>query len=568
MSGENLHHDLRNRENVLAISGLHVGILLVLIWGICNLLNLPPNWRAAVVLCTLFGYTLLTDIRPPVLRASILGVLFLVGHRLSRPISARNLLAVSAIIILLWRPTDLFDAGAQLSFLCVATIIEVSHLRWMQPRLQVPVEGETWWQMFRRQAGRFGRGVLRNYLTSLSIWLAAIPLAAWHFQLLTPIGTLLNVLLVPLSPLLLWPGFLFLGVGMISPLLASPFAAIFDFLIGAMLYCVELGAAIEYGHFFVPTPPLWWVIGFYILLGGAFTWIRSANIIRWSRRSLLIWTVLGLLPLPHPADRSPDELRLSFLPVGHGGCVLIECPSGQTIMFDCGSFGDGDRAAQMVFATMSARGLTRIDALLISHADSDHYNGVIPLLERVPVSAVGMPRSFLDFEQTLVESTCDAIAIAGIPMRILAAGDALQIDPEVTLRVLHPDAGFVGESDNAESLVVLIEYAGRRMLLMGDLERAGFETLARDDLDGPVDILQSPHHGSPGANTAELRDWADPTWMVVCAGFDADIPRLNATFTESRVMSTAISGTVTFTIDSGGEVQVAEHLQPTAVVDD
>ncbi len=554
--------------HLLAISGLHVAILLSLVWGLCNLLNLSPNWRAAIVLCTLLGYTLLTDIRPPVLRASILGVLFVLGHRLSRTISSRNLLAVSAIVILLYRPTDLFDAGAQLSFLCVATIIEVTNIRWLQPRLAAPVKGETSWQMIRRHAGRLGRAVLQTWLVSVAIWLAAIPLAAWHFQLLTPIGTLLNVLLVPFSLLVLWPGFLFLGIGMVSPLLASPFAAIFDTLLGCMLFFVDWGASIEFGHFFVPSPPLWWVVGFYALLVGAFTWVPYAGIIRWSRRGLLVWTVLGLLPLPHDADRLPDELRVSFLPVGHGGCVLIECPSGQTIMYDCGSFGDGNRAAQAVFATMSTRGLTRIDALLISHADSDHYNGVIPLLQRVPVGTVCMPRSFLDFDQPLVESTCDAIAAAGTPIRILAEGDSLRIDPEVSLSVLHPPDDFVGEIDNAESLVVLIEYAGRRVLLTGDLEGTGFTEVSRNDLGGPIDVLQSPHHGSPNANTTELREWAEPTWMVVCAGYDADIPRLNATFTDTRVLSTAISGTVTFTIDSGGQVQVDEHLQPAAVVND
>jgi competence protein ComEC len=349
---------------------------------------------------------------------------------------------------------------------------------------------------------------------------------------------------------------------MILPILATPFAAIFDALLGFMLWCVEWGASIEYGHFFVPAPALWWVVGFYVLLGCAFSWIPSRMVNRWGWRCLLVWTVIGLVPLP--SDRGAGELRISFLPVGHGGCVLIECPAGQIVMYDCGSFGDGDRAAQAVFATFSARRLSRIDALLISHADSDHYNGVKPLLERVPVGIVCMPRSFLDFAQPDVSSTCDAISSAGTPMRILAAGDALKTDPKVTLQVLHPPDGFAAESDNAESLVLLLEYAGRQVLLTGDLDGTGFEAVVQNELGESVDILQSPHHGSPDANTPELRDWAHPNWMVVCAGLDADIPQLTRTFSDTCVLSTALSGTVTFTIDADGEIEVDEHLQPAA----
>jgi competence protein ComEC len=256
-----------------------------------------------------------------------------------------------------------------------------------------------------------------------------------------------------------------------------------------------------------------------------------------------------------------EELRFSFLPVGHGGSILVECPSGEIILYDCGSFGDGERAANAVLAAMSTRGLSRIDALLISHADSDHYGGVIPLIERVPIGMVGMPRGFLDFEQTEVESTCDAIARAGSPMRILAADDALQVDADMTLRVLHPPDGFDDDLDNAESLVVLIVYAGRRVLLTGDLEGSGFESVSREPLGGPIDVFQSPHHGSLDANTPQVRDWADPVWMVVCAGRDADIEGLSATFTQTTVLSTATSGTVTVTIDSEGDIDVDEHLR-------
>jgi competence protein ComEC len=261
-----------------------------------------------------------------------------------------------------------------------------------------------------------------------------------------------------------------------------------------------------------------------------------------------------------PASRKPDELRLSFLPVGHGGCILIECPGGQVLMYDCGSFGDGDRAAQSVFATMSARGMSHIDALLISHADSDHYNGVIPLIERVPVGVVFTPRQFLDFEQTLVADTCDAIAHAGAPIRLLRSGDVLQVDSRISFQVLHPRDEFDDELDNANSLVLLIEFAGRRMLLTGDLEGEGLVALSQLDLGGPTHILQSPHHGSLAANTPELRDWTAPDWMIVCAGRDADLARLSDVFPETRVLSTWASGTITFTIDADGHMEVGEHL--------
>ncbi len=299
--------------HLLAISGLHVGILLTMVWCLCNLLNLSTTGRAVVVVLTLLSYTLLTDVRPPVLRASILGVLIVVGYQAQRPISSRNLLAVAIILILLWRPTDLFDAGAQLSFLCVATIIEVTSWNMMRPSLVVPVVDETRREKFQRRMCAGLRGLSQLYVTSFAVWLASVPLTAWYFQLLAPIGTLLNVLLIPFLALLLWPGFLFLGVGLVAPDIVAPLAYCFDSALGVLLACTHWAAGVEVGHFFTPAPPLWWVLGFYLLLIGAFRWIPSLPVIVWSRRLLLVWSILGLLPLSAPRRLMNCECRFCLL---------------------------------------------------------------------------------------------------------------------------------------------------------------------------------------------------------------------------------------------------------------
>ena len=179
--------------------------------------------------------------------------------------------------------------------------------------------------------------------------------------------------------------------------------------------------------------------------------------------------------------------------------VLVQLPHGRTLLYDAGSL-DGDRAAQRrIEGTLCERDIASLDAIVISHADIDHFNAVPRLIGTFQTGNLLTTRHFLDFEQVAVREACESAALRQVPIRLISRGDRLLLDEEVTIDVLHPRADFRSDKDNATSVVLSIEYAGRRILLTGDLESNGLdELLSREPMY--VDVLLSPHHGSRAAN--------------------------------------------------------------------
>jgi len=255
--------------------------------------------------------------------------------------------------------------------------------------------------------------------------------------------------------------------------------------------------------------------------------------------------------------------------IGHGTCVVLEAPGGETLLYDAGSLGSPEFATQTIASYLWHRGLMRIDGIVLSHADVDHYNAVPGLLARFRVGAVYVsPVMFessafrvqdseariLDPEpRTLNPLTGPdvlraAIERAGVPIRVVWAGDRLRLGPDVTIDVLHPPRLGVLGNDNANSITMSVEYAGRRVLLPGDLESPGLEdVIAERPLD--CDVLLAPHHGSRRSDPPGFAAWSTPEWVVISGG-RANVDPVVETYQRAgaAVFQTRRDGTVPFFI--------------------
>ncbi len=547
--------------HLLAISGLHVGILAGLLLMICRLFHLSASGTAALVIVVVLMYAFITDHRPPVLRASVLVITAALAWPAYRQTLSANLLGVCALVVLVLDPSDLFDVGAQLSFLAVIAITCAMRLLSQTRRNPLGTGPLTW--MTRRDGGpllQAFRWLGQGYFVTAAIWLFTLPLQAARFRIVAPVGFLLNVLLIPLVAVCLAFGYLTLLCSVLIPWATQIVAVPFDILLNILLQATHLSAAWSLGHFQVAGPPDWWLVGFYAMLGAmlciSHPWVTR----RLTSAGLGLWIMLGLLVPLIPARR--DSLRCTFLALGHGCCVVVETPDGHTLLYDAGAFSGAQRGQRIIQSALWIRGVAEVDGVLISHADVDHFNAVPELLRTIPVGQILISRPFLDFSQPDVENLCKVATECDVPVRLVQAGDQLQISPQVEARILHPANTWNANGDNAASNVLLITYAGRTVLLTGDLEDEGLvELLSRPPV--PVDVLLSPHHGSLRANPAELGQWAEPQYVVVSGGHSGTLGALTQVYsTARRVLSTATSGAITVEIFSNGRLQVEEFQPP------
>ena len=538
--------------HALAISGQHLMILAVVLWWLLRRFGVRQRHGAIAVALFLLAYALLAGGRPPALRAAVAVCAACIALVLRRRTLPANLFALSWLAVALLDPADIFSPGCQLSFLSVVI------LQWgARPLMErepdelqrvIDEARPAWLRLLRQLSGV----ILKSYLLTLIVCFCIAPLAASHYHLVSPIGILLGPPLILLTAVALVAGFLLLFVAAFI----SPFAAVIAPLVYYSLagceFLVDLCDGWPFARFYVGDVPLWWLWIFYIALSAFLTQRPLRRRWRWGIAVGLGWLCVGLLA---GVVRPPsDELRCTFLAVGHGGCTVLETADGRTLLYDAGALGGPDVARRQIAPFLWHRGIRRLDEVFLSHADLDHFNGLPELLDRFAVGQVTCTPTFADKNTEGVRQTMEALRQRGVPVRIVKAGDDLKAG-DVEMQVLHPPTVGPEGNENTRSMVLEVRHAGHTLLLTGDLEGAGLErVLGLPPLR--IDVFQAPHHGSRFANIPELADWARPRVAVSSQGPPRGPGGVPEPYTArgARFLSTWADGAITIRSHSTGMV--------------
>ena len=547
--------------HVLAISGQHLVILGAFAWFVLRLCGVRSRHAAWAVAILLLSYALLTGARPSAIRAAVMVCLVCGGIILRRRIIMANVFAFAWLVVIVANPTDPFTAGCQLSFLSVFVLFWGA-VRWLRPRELTPVE-----QLIEETRGvpaKIARGVLRGMwqLFAIGAILTVVntPLVlAWQ-NVASPIAAFIGPPLVVLTAIALVTGFLLLIVSPLGVWAAWPFARLTEGALAACEWLVHLGDRFPFGHVYSPGPPMWWLIGFYLLVAGLV--LLDGKRAKQFLAALGVWVVFGLTLGLQP--RTSDELRVTFLAVGHGGCVVIETPDGRVLLYDTGTTAGPDAIRRVVAPYLWSRGINRIDEVFLSHADLDHFNGLLELMKRFPVGRVTMTPTFPDKESPGVGAVLTALERNNVPRRTVVADERFTAG-DVSFEVLHPPSCGPEGNENTRSLVLLMRHAGHTFLLTGDLEGEG-QSLVIGRPISPVDVMLAPHHGAKNANapkgTAEeprpgaMAAWARPKLVVSSQRAGSATDHLQASYggVGATVWDTPNAGAVTVRSHATGVV--------------
>jgi competence protein ComEC len=498
--------------HVLAISGQHLVVLAGFLWLALRLLGIRRRSGALAVGLFLVAYALLAGGRPPVLRSAVMVAVACIAMHRGWPVLSANSFALAWLVVIALNPTDIFGAGCQLSFLSVAVLYWGT--RWLKfPERPLDRLVDQSRPATIRQARWAGREVALTYAVGVVIWLAVAPLVAWHYHLVSPVALLLGPPVVLCTSAALLAGFLLLLATLVCWPLAAPFAWVARWSLAACQFLVARSEDWPAGHWYVADLPEWWLWVLYITLFGLLIVEPVRRRWRWVASAGLGWASVGLVA-GWPQAR-PDELRCTFLAVGHGGCMVLET-DGRALLYDAGATGGPDVTRRHIAPYLWSRGVRRLDEVFLSHADLDHFNGLTQLLERFTIGLVSCTPTFADKNIEGVGVTLEALRRRGVPVRIVRAGDRLSAGA-LTVDVLHPPAVGPDGNENARSLVLLLRHEGHRILLTGDLEGPGLNRVLGLPRE-PVDVLMAPHHGGRSANTPDLAAWAHPKLAVSCTG--------------------------------------------------
>ena len=495
----------------LSISGTHLAIFLMFIYGLCRLAAASQRRSAWIVLIVLTAYLFAAEPSAPLLRASIMAGTMCLAVICRRCYSSLNSLAAAAVILLVMDPLAIFNPGFQLSFTIVLGIIllHAPIRQWLFGRF-LKVRGL---RVYRNPHGarRFIEHRLADwFMSAVSVgfgaYIASLPLCAQHFGILSPYGVVLTILLAPIVAAVLVPAYLSLGVAWLMPNLARGLTGAsldaadflaqcvswFDRLPGLSLGLRPVGAA--------------WVLLCYAFVAGLM--LRKRLPFGRIAVGACAAVLVGLTIWTQRAASPPDVARFDLLAVGHGQCGVLHAPAGGVYLFDCGSQTEPDLYRSLLEPYLKFRRLPSPREAFISHAHTDHYNGLADLVRTGRLRRAYMPRHFdspsrLSLDQSAGEFL-DLLRRHDVEIVHLHAGQRVTLDDRTHVDVLWPPEDSTIDDPNEDSLVLRVVCDEKSLVLPGDI--AGSSQAALTGAVGISDAAVLPHHGG---YLPTLRNWLE-----------------------------------------------------------
>lgn len=260
--------------HIIAISGFNIGIVAYVLFIILKMFPIPRTAQYILTMVLLVLYAFLTGGQPPVVRATIMTVVFLASFILERESEPINTLSAAALILLIMNPLNLFDVGFQLSFISVLSIILFYagfmglFYKWLPGLKEELEEGHK--SQRKDSLSRIRLNVIKFFLQSMAVSLAAYlgvaALVAYYFRLITPVVIVANLAVVPLASLIIFLGMGLLAAGLLFPFAAFAFANCIVALLNLMVAGVFFFAHVPCAYFYTQGITLWHIIGYYAVL--------------------------------------------------------------------------------------------------------------------------------------------------------------------------------------------------------------------------------------------------------------------------------------------------------------
>ena len=540
---------------------MNVSILAMFTLWTLRRVGLGNAAASACAILLIFAYAVLTNVGPPVWRAALMFAVYLATRLLYRDRAMLNALGAAALALLIVEPEALFGASFQMTFLCVGLVAGVGipllertiepysrglrnldalaydrslpprvtqfrlDLRLLLNRLRALLPGRfpRWLFLFGLR-GFFGFCELIVISAVLQLGLA-LPMA-FYFHRATSVAMPANLLVVPFLQLLMPAAVLAIGVSYVSLWLAKIPAAIAGFALEGIAGTVKWLGGLRLADVRVATPDLAAIVfaGLAILICA--TLMRRRALV--SLAGLVVLTASGfwIWAVPPPQQIRRGVLEMTAIDVGQGDSILLVLPDRRKLLVDAGGLpfwmhSQLDIGEDVVSPYLWSRGISRLDALALTHAHADHMGGMAAVIANFRPHELWLPEGIPGEEiQTLLQEAKqygvsvnyrkagDAFAYGGAEFRVLA--------PDPTRPVRSASKSKESARRNDESLVMKLSFGKTSALLEADAEK-GTERFVSTELPA-ADVLKVAHHGSASSTNEDFLATVKPRFAVISMG--------------------------------------------------
>ncbi|MXZ02072.1 DNA internalization-related competence protein ComEC/Rec2, partial [Candidatus Poribacteria bacterium] len=518
--------------HVLAVSGLHVGLIAMFCYFGFRCFRLPQKVLCLLTIAAVLIYACLIGFRPSVFRASLMAILFLFATVIDRDADLFNLLGFAALVLLLLNPLQLWDVGFQLSFVAVTAIV------YFVPKMEKPLRrllgngddaaSQQPSSILTKCRNGAVKWLVLSYLVTLAAQIGTTPLIAYHFFRTYPLGIVVGPFAVGLVSLIVAVGMVSVCIGFIY----LPFAKLLAFLnhaiISIFLALIDLFG--QTSSVVKLAPPTFGICVLYVTI-----FLALANL-RYVRKYWRIASLLGLSAIAiwvwdtafHEKGRL---LEVVTLDVGQGDATFVKFPDNRTMLVDGGvqrSYYDEKKQRQIDYDVgeriiepyLDFRGIRKLDMVVLTHPDIDHGGGLAYILQNFQIGRV-LGISDLPIDSQTHRRLHAIVKADSIPYSFPYTGE-IELTPTATLRLLHPidaaSTNLMDQDRNNDSLVIKLTYREADILFTGDIGKKAETRLITSGADLRSEVLKVPHHGSRTSSTAPFIDAVQPRYAIFSLG--------------------------------------------------
>ncbi len=553
----NLFESFKNSGclHILAISGIHMSLLGLVLY-ICFfwllrrstwLINRINTRKTAVCLCIvpLLFYTFIAGAKIPVVRSFIMSLVVIVAICYGKKHSFASMVSLAALLILVFSPVELSTPSFQLTF---AAVISIAATFPILARINAAIRSTfntsylitvvTW--------------ITASLVISIAATLGTAPLLIYHFNLISLIGIIANLFVEPL--LCLWS--LVIGFIAVAFIFVSPSLSVFFFNLGGKGISLAIGTAhflssLPYSSLMLPSVSILQIVLYYLVL---ILLVRQHSL--QIKFRVIVYTVFILtiasviMPVKELTKGYEQESTISYLDVGHGSCTLIETPGGKRILIDGGALTSPgfDIGKRVIAPFLLKKKILIIDDVVITHPDSDHYNGIASIFAQFSVKNiwVNSKRKHEEGWQHLLDIATKHGTTINIPRsnEIIAQNDTMSIEVLANTNDLTTLS-----ADNDNGLILKYVHGEFSAIFPGDISMHMEQKLVDAAIDMKATILLSAHHGSATSNSLQFLTAVQPEMMVVSSGrkralFPAAVVTTRCSELGIPVITTNTAGTI------------------------
>ena len=565
--------------HILAISGLHLSILGLALFELLRK-RLSVNVSAGFVSIFILLYGIFIDAGPASLRAIIMLFVRFLSLAIGRTYDSKNTLYIVALAFLLYKPYLLFNAGFQFSYVAIFALNHKVSINFENGEALVNISATN-------GINDYGKNKVKNAHTRkkqkdipavIVLTLFLFPITIYHYFTYPLYSIFLNLIVIPLMSFVLGFGlfglltsFIYLPIGQLLAMVVHVIFMVYDKLcevielLPAHILALGKPSLYETLYYYLALFLIIYVVDNIVLYKvlnkkrKKLTLITSINLTNVFK--ILLCSLLLFISIIIMSIRPKSDMRMTFVSIGQGDGILIESKN-MILTIDGGSSSNTNNGQYVLSPHIKSRAINHIDYSFITHADSDHTNGIIYLLQNedeVTINNIVFPITAINDEK--FNKLKEAAAESGVNILYMKEEDELKLKDNFVITVLSPNEGSLQSKkidENEMSLTFRIDYNDHSALFTGDIGKQTMGRMLKDDFsiqNMDVEVFKVPHHGSKNSNVPEFFELASPKYSVISYGKNNNYGHPNIDTvdaiadTGSKILKTAESGQIDIYFD-------------------